>query len=96
MLIKAGVDISRLNRQIRRAMNKVSGIYENRGDELVITSTFEGNHSAGSLHYSNDAFDCRYPKDLGVKVVDRIKANLVGDYDVVAERDHVHVEYDPK
>ena len=61
MLIKAGVDISRLNREIRRALRIVSDLFLLLGEDIVVTSTYEGNHGAGSLHYANDAFDVRFP-----------------------------------
>ena len=47
MLIKAGVNISRLKREIRRALPRIEDVYESYGYELVITSTYEGNHGAG-------------------------------------------------
>jgi hypothetical protein len=96
MLIKAGVDISRLNREIRRALPVISRVIKDCGEELVITSTFEGNHSPGSLHYCNDAVDIRSPGKRIQKVQNDIKERLGKDYDVVLESDHIHVEYDPK
>jgi len=96
MLIKAGVDISRLNREIRRALGKVDAIYAKHGEEIVITSTYEGTHSAGSLHYSNDAFDCRKHSTSNDKVVSEIRERLGPDFDVVVEATHNHIEHDPK
>lgn len=96
MLLKAGVDISRLNRQARRTLWIVSNIYWLNGDELVITSTYEGTHSPSSLHYHNDAFDVRLP--VGIKpedMVNKLKARLGEDFDIVLEADHIHIEYDP-
>ncbi|MCP4651070.1 MAG: hypothetical protein GY853_13465 [PVC group bacterium] len=61
MLIKTGVDISRLQRTIRRALNTVNSTFNKYNQEAVITSTYEGSHSAGSLHYANLAFDVRLP-----------------------------------
>ena len=52
MLIKAGVDISRLRPEIRRKQNLIARIvWEIEREELVVTSTYEGTHSEGSLHY---------------------------------------------
>jgi len=96
MLIKAGVDISRLNREIRRALAKVDKLLKGFDREIVITSTYEGNHSAGSLHYSNDAFDIRYPDPTNEKIVSLIVVNLGTDFDVVREKNHIHVEWDPQ
>ena len=96
MLIKAGVDISRLKRVIRKKLPVIAKVVQDvTGYELVITSTYEGTHSDGSLHYSDEAVDIR----VGVKSMDvmyELKEELGPDYDVVLEHDHVHIEYDPK
>lgn len=96
MLIKAGVDISRLNREIRRSLPKVQSVLIQHNQELVITSTYEGTHGEGSLHYSNDAVDVRVPDKYGITAKRDLKIGLGKDYDVVLERDHIHVEWDPK
>ena len=96
MLIKAGVDISRLKRKIRKTLCVVDKIYEEYGLELVITSTYDGNHSACSYHYANDAYDIRWRPCYGKDVYMRIKKALGDDFDVVLEKDHIHIEYDPK
>jgi len=96
MLIKAGVDISRLNPPIRKRLNEIESIMKAcDGVEAVITSTYEGTHSAGSLHYANLAVDVR--RDLATTYsFQEIKRVLGDDYDVVLKKDHIHIEYDPK
>jgi len=96
MLLKAGVDISRLNREIRRSLPRVEAVYAQYIETFVIASTFEGNHGSGSLHYSNDAYDVRLPTDDRNEIYLAIKETLGNSYDVVLEGDHIHVEYDPK
>jgi len=96
MLIKAGVDISRLNREIRSALPKLQTVLNYQSEELVITSTYEGTHGQGSLHYANDAVDIRLPAKNVETVVSRIWEKLGTDYDVVSEGNHIHIEYDPK
>ena len=96
MLVKFGVDISRLNREIRRSLPLVSRTCNKRKVLSVISSTYEGNHSAGSLHYSNDAYDISSTKVRYRLVFAEIKGKLGKNYDVVFERDHIHIEYDPK
>jgi len=96
MLIKAGVDISRLNRPIRRALNKIRKCCLAFNEELVITSTFEANHSASSLHYANDAIDIRNPKSNNATFLQLLSNSLGKDFDVVQEKDHIHIEYDPQ
>jgi len=96
MLIKSGVNISRLHRDIRRALGIFGDVFLAHDEELVVTSTFEGNHFAGSLHYSNDAFDIRNPSSDLVLII-RDAADVLGpDYDIIPEGDHIHVEFDPK
>lgn len=96
MLLKPGVDIARLNREIRRTLVKLDRIYSNNGDSLVITSTYEGNHSPSSLHYRNDAIDIRMPARDKRSIVSEIKTTLGQDFDVVCEVNHIHIEYDKK
>lgn len=96
MLIKTGVDISRLNREIRRGLIKIDLLFASNGQEAVITSTYGGNHSPGSLHYANDAIDVRLPNPDIVGIVGRLRVNLGLDFDVIKESDHIHIEYDPK
>ena len=98
MLVKLGVDISRLNREIRRTLNAVDEIYKSIDDsEAVITSTYEGYHSPGSLHYANNAYDVRYPKKITIaEMIASIKATLGDKFDVVLSDGCIHIEYDPK
>jgi len=96
MLIKAGVYIDRLDPKIRKKLGKIEGLYAERNEEPIITSTYEGTHSAGSLHYANMAIDTRWPIKRRDTIIDELKKTLGPDYDVVREGDHIHIEYDPK
>jgi len=96
MLIKAGVDISRLNREIRRALRIISDFFDYHDQEAVVTSTYEGDHSAGSLHYADDAVDIRNPKPRIIDIIGELREKLGSGFDIVKESDHIHVEYDPK
>ncbi len=96
MLVKLGVSIERLKRPARRALSKVDYVFRGHEEEVVITSTFEGDHSPSSLHYADLAFDIRKPKKPITRVITQIRSILGVSYDVVDERDHYHIEYDPK
>ena len=61
MLFKAGVDITRLERNTRRGLQIVDDVFTSYNQELIVTSTYEGNHGAGSLDYANQAFGIRKP-----------------------------------
>ena len=66
-----------------------------------ITSANDGNHSEGSLHFDNRAFDIRIKNIIGhvnseARLwVNRMKIVLGDKYDVLLEGDHIHIEYDP-
>jgi hypothetical protein len=66
-----------------------------------ITSANDSEHMEGSLHYKNRAFDIRIKNiigDIQVKArlwAERMQVALGDDYDVLLEKDHIHVEYDP-
>lgn len=98
MLLKLGVDISRLDKSIRSKLADVDQLWQSWGEEVVVTSTYEGIHSANSLHYQHKAIDLRFPKN---RTKNDVLAGLRGifvrpDYDIVWEQTHIHVEYDPK
>lgn len=96
MLIKAGVDISRLRPEIRKKLTEIESIISSCDDkELVITSTYEGTHSAGSLHYADLAIDIRRFHSATPSFKE-IKRNLGSDYDVICYETYIHIEYDPK
>ena len=96
MLIKAGVDISWLRPEIRKKLQEIAKIvWACDGGEMVVTSTYEGTHSEGSLHYAHLAVDIRSGKkgDVVRREIDRA---LGLDYDVIFEKGHIHIEYDRK
>ena len=69
--------------------------------EVVITSLNDGTHMDGSKHFTDEAFDVRI---WNIPNIPQFSADLCcglelmcpGGYDVVLERDHIHVEFDPK
>ena len=92
MLIKPGVDISRLDRQLRRLLNKIQRNYP----DFVITSTYEGTHSPSSLHYANQAVDLRlvYPIKWAEIDPNNLKTLAGRKFDVLREATHFHIEYE--
>jgi len=96
MLIKAGVDISRLKPCIRKKLTVIARIIDGiEKEELVITSTYEGNHLPSSMHYANLAIDIRiWGKAKTVKT--EIARSLGEDYFVYLGNHHIHIGYDPK
>lgn len=97
MLIKLGVDISRLKRPMRRALRHLDNLYKRYKDEFVITSTYEGDHGADSLHYDDNAIDGRKLRGkTGPETREIIKKTLGKSKDVLWHRGHIHIEHDPK
>jgi len=96
MLIKAGVDISRLRPEIRKRLAGIAAIiWACDKQEIIITSTYEGTHGEGSLHYAHLAIDVRRDQATTYSFKE-IKRVLGPDYDVVLKPNHIHIEYDPK
>lgn len=99
MKIKKGVRVFGVRPEVVLALFICEGVYREFQRECVITSVIDGRHSRGSKHYSGNAVDIRTrnlnPLDKE-PVKDEIAARLGEDYDVVLERDHIHIEFDPK
>ena len=96
MKIKDGVTIAGLNIKMRIVLIMADLIWEELGQELVITSGLEGTHSAGSLHYYGYAVDFRtfyFTEEEKKKAIEDLRDNLGLEYDVVWHNSHVHVEY---
>lgn len=68
--------------------------------KMVITSVLDGKHMKGSKHYRGLAFDVRIndkSKDEIHLFYDALASDPnLRDCDVVLEKDHIHIEYDPK
>lgn len=68
--------------------------------DMTITSGTDGKHMEGSKHYTGDALDIRssvFPDyDARSLFLIELRNRLGKDYDIVIEKDHIHIEYDPK
>jgi hypothetical protein len=97
--LRVPVRVLGLRPELLLAICVADGACQKRGYDCIITSIVEGEHSANSLHYSGCAFDF-YVHDMqgGRKqmIYDDIKEALGEDYDVVIEKTHIHVEYQPR
>ena len=95
MTLKQGVRIGGIRPEIVLAMFIADGLRAG----LVITSVKEGQHAHKSLHYAGAAFDIRTrdwpPPEIG-NFRDKLAAALgSSDFDVLIEKDHIHVEFQP-
>ena len=99
MKIKEGVHIPGLQIQMKPVLSFAGKIWQELGQELVITSALDGAHSAGSLHYYGFAVDLRtkyFTPQQKEQARQALSKALGKDYDVIAHPSHIHVEYDPK
>ena len=86
------VEISRLLPVIDYITSEVCG------RTAIITSTTDGNHISGSLHYKGLAVDLRIidlPDDVQTRYFFALNYALRKLCDVIHEPDHIHVEYSP-
>ena len=101
---KNGVDLSKLNPVMWRAGVVMEDLCSKYKREAVITSGVDGKHGVGSLHGKGKALDFRtfhLPGGyLGLAAQDvyaRARAELKPrGFDVILEKDHIHIEFDPK
>lgn len=97
--LKPGVRFESIHEKIIEALPKVERIYRTFGRDLVITSARDGRHMAGSKHYTGEAIDTRTRYFSSLQRPDvhwEVQNELGPDYDVVLEKDHIHIEYDPE
>jgi hypothetical protein len=75
-----------------------SGVFTHFGKDCVVTGMMEGKHGANSLHYVGLAVDLRknhIDAALHAKVKERLIEALPIDCDVVVEKTHFHIEFQP-
>ena len=97
MRLKDGVNLEGVQWQMFRAAIIAEEIFAKYGSELVITSANDGKHKDNSLHYKGLALDLRTWHIAGREgaVVRELQRALGNDFDIVLEKDHIHLELDP-
>lgn len=107
MKFKKGVDPRYLSAPAWYGLWKCDEVYRDFvGRDAVCTSTGEGRHSTGSKHYTGEyqfgysrAFDLRIwvvPNEKLSELVNSLRRALGEHYQVVFERTHIHVEWEPR
>ena len=97
--IKHGVRIQGLTPETVLALQVIEGAFRDAGYNCVLTSGVDGKHSSGSLHYVGCAVDLRtrdIPEQKREPLRQEIARRLGPDFDVVLEKDHLHIEHQPK
>jgi len=96
MRLKSGVRIGGLRPEMCVALMAAESAYLRFNEELVVTCAVEGVHMAKSLHYVGAAIDLRLPAKRRQQIARNIRERLGEDYDVVLDRSHIHIEFQPK
>lgn len=100
MNIKQGVKLTGLRSEMVMALviaQETAKTY-NQHYRITVTSVTDGTHSKGSLHYVGQAADIRVsdmPFEVS-KYIESLKLALKENYDVVYEKTHIHIEFQPK
>lgn len=95
--IKPGVIFTDIHSAIITVLPKIDEIYAKFHQIAVITSARDGVHMKGSKHYTGEALDLRSYYFNGFERQEihfELRNALGADYDVVLEKDHIHVEFD--
>ncbi len=99
-MIKKGVKAEGLRPEILLAIQEAREVYRDLNDaDLIVTSLLEGDHNVDSLHYKGLAVDIRIrhlSKVDQATAAARLRVALGPEYDVILEKTHIHVEFDPK
>jgi len=80
-----------LNPQMRKCKGRLERLYFSEGLDFFVTAKRDGNHNPGSCHPEGDAIDF---KRQGMPM-QKIRAVCGPGFDVIDEKSHVHVEWDP-
>ena len=101
MRIKQRVDLRGLQPQMVLALIAADRVFACATHEMTVTSCTDGKHGPRSLHPSGNAVDIRtvragIDKGEATFLAHKIRAVLNDQFDVVVEKDHLHIEFDPK
>lgn len=84
---------------MRIVLMTAAKIWQELGQELVVTSALDGEHASSSLHYFGYALDFRTryfnekEKHMAIRLLSDALRKYDRDYRVVVHDSHCHVEY---
>jgi hypothetical protein len=96
--VKKGAILHGLDARMYSAIHKARRVWTRHGKTLVVTSGLDGRHKKGSLHYAGLAVDLRsryFVPSTRKKVTRELRRSLGDGFQVIGEKHHIHVEYDP-
>jgi len=100
LILKSGVRLEGLRPEMAVALLAAERVYAEQKLDCVVTSCIRPAVAKKSFHPDGRAVDIRIsniPKRaLTSEIHKRLRAALATQFDVVLERDHIHVEFDPK
>ena len=96
---KRGVTVNGIELEMSVVLPVVASVFHQYGYDCIVTSCTDGKHSDNSLHYVGLAMDFRtrhIDKTAHLNIIaDDIREALTDEYDVIIERTHIHIEFDP-
>ena len=96
--LKEGVLVGCLKPVLLDGLLRLAILFYQYERQLVVTALTDGVHKPGSLHYTGYAADLRtrdVPEWQRPHLLDAMHQTLGLDWDVIQEKDHYHIEYDP-
>jgi len=99
MILKENIKINGVKPELTLVLSIADKIWSNHNQELVVTELTGGKHGTASLHYVGLAADLRtrYFSDEEKEIVaSELRKALGENYDVVVEKTHIHIEFQPK
>lgn len=100
MIVKSSVTAANVQPPIYYALGIAEMVYRYNGLKLVVTSLTDGQHMKESLHYKGLAADIR-TRDIPADLLRAVHGSLSSvlspmGFDVILEKDHIHIEWDSK
>lgn len=102
MLLKEGVKIKGIKPETVIGIMIAESVWKislGTNNPMIITSVIDGKHMSNSLHYKGYGFDIRtnFLSQADKLVFFEALLNYMNfEFDIVFEKTHIHVEYDPK
>ena len=96
--VKQGVRLYGLQPEMLFALDRAQDVLQVYGADAVLTSGRGDKHGQYSHHFKGLAIDLRsrdIDKTKHESVREHLQSMLGGDYQVIAEKDHFHIEFDP-
>jgi len=97
--VKESADLSMIDPRMWVRIGDIHAVFARHGRACIITSGRDGRHGPHSHHYRGRALDFRtrhLSEAEKLKISSEIRARLEPEFDVVLEKTHLHVEFDPQ